>query len=175
MLFAQVALFVALLVPQAPSGTLAYSTPAGWRTRPPASSMRVAEFVIPKADGDREDAELVIYYFGAGGGGGAEANIDRWISQMQQPDGKSSAAIAKRVTRVTHELNVSMVDVPGTYVAEMSPGAAEHYNKPNFRLRAAVVETPKGSYYIKMTGPAKTMAAAGPAYDSFMSSLHFVP
>ena len=42
----------------------------------------------------------------------------------------------------------------------MRPGATEHFNKPDFRLRAAVVETPGGPYYIKMTGPAKTVAAA---------------
>lgn len=174
MVFARVAVLVALVGPQTAGGTLGYSAPAGWQTRPPASSMRVAEFVIPKTDGDREDAELVIYYFGRGGGGGAEANIERWIGQMQQPDGHSSASIAKRGSRTTQELKISTVDVSGTYVAEMSPGATEHYNKPDFRLRAAVIETPKGPYYIKMTGPAKTMAAAGPAYEAFMSSLHFV-
>lgn len=172
MLFAQVVLF-ALFASQAGSGTLAYTAPAGWHTRPPASSMRVAEFVIPKTDADREDAELIIYYFGAAGGGGADANIQRWIGQMQQADGKPSDARARRETRVIHGLKVSMVDVSGTYTAEMSPGAAEHYNKPDFRLRAAVVETPKGSYYIKMTGPAKTMAAAGPAYERFIGSLRF--
>lgn len=163
---------LALLLPQSGAGSLAYSAPAAWHTRPPASTMRVAEFVIPKTDADTEDAELIVYYFGPGGGGGAEANIQRWIGQMQQPGGQ--AADARRETRVIHGLKVSMVDVSGTYVAEMSPGATQHYDKPGFRLRAAVVETPHGSYYIKMTGPAKTMAAAGPAYQKFIESLHFV-
>lgn len=163
---------LALLLPQTGAGSLAYSAPAAWRTRPPASSMRVAEFVIPKTDADTEDAELIVYYFGPGGGGGAETNIQRWIGQMQQPGGKASDA--RRETHVIHGLKVSMVDVSGTYVAEMSPGATQHYDKPGFRLRAAVVETPHGSYYIKMTGPAKTMAAAGPAYEQFIESLHFV-
>lgn len=161
----------AFMLPQSAGGTLAYTTPAGWQTRPPSTSMRVAEFVIPKANGDRDDADLIIYYFGPGGGGGAEANIQRWIGQMLQPGGQPSNA--RRETRVIHGLKVSMVDVSGTYVAEMSPGASEHYDKPNYRLRAAVVETPHGSYYIKMTGPAKTMAAAGAAYDKFMASLRF--
>lgn len=169
MLLLHIAL-LAFVAPQA-GGTLAYTAPGAWHTRPPSTSMRVAEFVIPKTNSDREDAELIIYYFGAGGGGSAEANIQRWIGQMQQPGGKTPAA--RRDTRVIHGLKVSMVDVSGTYVAEMSPGASEHYDKPNYRLRAAVVETPHGSYYIKMTGPAKTMAAAGPMYDKFMASLRF--
>jgi hypothetical protein len=161
---------LALFTPQSATGTLGYTAPADWHARPPASSMRVAEFVIPRANGDREDGELIIYYFGAGGGS-AEANIQRWIGQMQQPGGRP--ADARRETRVIHGLKVSMVDVSGTYVAEMSPGASEHFDKPDYRLRAAVVETPHGSYYIKMTGPAKTMAAASPMYDKFVASLRF--
>ena len=171
MILLQTAL-VAFLLPQTAGGSLAYTSPAAWHSRPPASSMRVAEFVIPKSDGDSEDAELIIYYFGAGGGGSAEANIQRWIGQMQPPAGKKTDP--RGDTRVVSGLKVSMVDVSGTYVAEMRPGAADHYDKPGFRLRAAVVETPHGSYYIKMTGPARTMAAAGRAYDAFVASLHFV-
>ncbi|MGH9410284.1 MAG: hypothetical protein ACRD1V_12605 [Vicinamibacterales bacterium] len=166
-------LAIAALTLQSSGGRLAYTAPPAWHTRPPASSMRVAEFVIPKAAGDQEDAELIVYYFG-GTGGSADANIERWIGQMQQPDGKPSTTSARRDTRTVNGLKVSMVDVSGTYVAEVSPGAAEHFNKPDFRLRAAVVETAKGPYYVKLTGPAKTVAAAGPAFDRFMSSLHFV-
>jgi hypothetical protein len=136
--------------------------------------MRVGEFVIPRAPGDQEDAELIVYYFG-GSGGSAGANIDRWIAQMQQPDGKASADRAHRESRTMNGLRMSLVDVSGTYVAEMRPGAAEHYNKPGFRLRAAVVETPKGSYYVKLTGPAKTVDAATDAYEQFLSSLRFKP
>jgi hypothetical protein len=56
-------------------------------------------------------------------------------------------------------------------VAEVRPGATEHYNKTGFRLRAAVVETPRGPYYIKMTGPAKTLAAAAPDFQALVDSL----
>jgi hypothetical protein len=152
---------------------LTYTAPAAWHTRPPANSVRVAEFVVPKAAGDAEDAELIIYYFGAGGGGGAEANIDRWIGQVQQPDGSDSKTEAKRAERTINGLKVTTVDVSGTYTAEMRPGAADHYNKPGYRVCAAVVETPQGGYYIKMTGPAKTVGAAQADYETFLSSLKF--
>ena len=52
-----------------------------------------------------------------------------------------------------------------------SPGAAERHNKPGFRLRAAVIETPRGPYYVKMTGPAKTMAAADADFQRFVGSM----
>ena len=36
-----------------------------------------------------------------------------------------------------------------------------------------MVETPGGAYYIKMTGPAKTVAAADADYKKFLASLRF--
>jgi hypothetical protein len=173
MLRAAVIVVVASAVQTASGGTLSWSAPAAWQSRPAASSMRTAEFVIPKAPGDAEDAELIVYYFGAGGGGSADANIDRWIGQVQQPDGSPSKTKAQRSEKTVNGLKVTTVDVSGTYTAEMRPGATEHYNKPDFRLCAAVVETPRGAYYIKMTGPAKTMAAAQADYSKFLGSLRF--
>jgi hypothetical protein len=157
----------------APAGSLAFTAPEAWKPRPAASSMRVAEFVVPRAEGDTEDGEAIIYYFGARGGGGVEANIDRWIGQMKQPDGSPSKDKAVRDEQTVNDLKVATVDVAGTYVAEMSPGSTEHYNKPGYRLRAAVVETPRGAYYVKITGPAKTMAAAEADFKKLVGSLRF--
>jgi hypothetical protein len=149
-----------------------YMAPAAWHARPPASSMRVAEFVIPKAAGDADDADAIIYYFG-GSGGSADANVERWISQLQQPDGSPSQNKATRATRTINGLKVTTVDVSGTYVAEVRPGSTDHYNKPGYRVCAAVVETPNGPYYIKLTGPAKTIAAAQADYEQLLASLQF--
>jgi hypothetical protein len=62
---------------------LTFTTPDGWKPIATSSSMRVAQFALPRAAGDAQDAELVLYYFG-GTGGTVEANIDRWVAQMQQ-------------------------------------------------------------------------------------------
>ena len=75
--------------------------------------MRVAEFVVPKAAGDSEDAEAIVYFFG-GSGGTVDANIDRWIGQMQQPDGSASKDKARRETLTINGLKVTTVDVAGT-------------------------------------------------------------
>jgi len=64
------------------AGTLTFTRPAPWTDRAPASSMRVAEFVVPRATGDTEDGQLIVYYFG-GTGGSVEANLQRWTSQFQ--------------------------------------------------------------------------------------------
>ncbi len=164
-----VLLVATFLVPQ--TGTLSYTAPESWKPRPAASSMRVAEFVVPKVGTDAEDADVVIYFF-AGGGGSVDANIQRWIGQFQQPSG-APAKDAGRSSFNVGNLKVTTVDVSGTYIAEVRPGATERHNKPNFRMRAAVVETPKGPYFIKFTGPAATVKAASPAFDQFLKTLRF--
>jgi hypothetical protein len=149
---------------------LTFVTPEGWKSTPPASSMRVAEFTLPRAAGDGEDAQLIVYYFG-GSGGSVEANIQRWIGQMEQADGRSSSAVARKESRKVNGLTVSLIDVSGTYTAEMSPGSAAHNNKPDFRMRAGVVDTPRGPYFIKLTGPRQTIAKWDAAFNQFVSSL----
>ena len=153
---------------------LTYTAPGGWKTVATSSSMRVAQFALPKAAGDAQDAELVIYYFG-GSGGTVEANIERWVGQMRQPDGRPSSAVAKRQSRTINGLKVTVVDVPGTYVAEVMPGSPERHNSPGYHLRAAVIETANGPYFIKLTGPAKTIAAAEKQIEQFLASVKFTP
>src|SRR5918912_2229477 len=70
--------------------SLKFAVPAGWIEEERTSSMRVAQYRLPKAAGDTEDASLVLYYFGQSQGGSAAANIERWIGQFQQADGSAS-------------------------------------------------------------------------------------
>lgn len=140
--------------------------------------MRVAEYRLPKAEGDSADAILVLYYFGPGQGGPAEANIDRWINQMQQPDGRPSKERAKTETLTVNNLPVTTVDVLGTYNGGMAaPGggmsAATAGDMSNYRLRAAIIETPKGSYFVKLTGPQKTVSRWDQAYTDYIKSFEF--
>jgi len=152
------------------TAALKFTEPKGWVAKPPSSRMRLAEFTLPKAEGDAEDAALAIYYFG-GGGGSVQANLDRWIAQMSQPDGRASKDVAKTQKLGATGLQITLVDVPGTYVAEMSPGASERFNKPGFRLRAAVVEGKGGPYFVKLTGPAKTVGKWDESFLTFLKGL----
>jgi len=161
---------VSILAAAALAAGLTFTTPDGWRQSPGGSPMRVAEFALPRADGDAEDAQLIVYYFG-GQGGSVDANIERWVGQMQQADGKPSTAVARKEIRTVNGLKVTLVDVDGTYVAETAPGAGARHNKPHFRLRAGVIETPKGPYFIKLTGPEKTVTRWNRAYDQFVGSM----
>ena len=154
----------------ASGAALKFDTPAGWVSKPLASAMRVADFALPKAGADTEDAALTVYFFG-GQGGSVQANLDRWIGQMSQPDGRESKTVAKTTSfKTTSGLAVTLLDVSGTYVAEVQPGSTERFNKPGFRLRAAVIETTTGPYFVKLTGPAATVAKWDGAFMAFLKS-----
>jgi hypothetical protein len=155
------------------SGELQYKAPDGWVKEPPSSAMRVAQYKLPKTEGDPEDASLVVYYFGATQGGAVRANIDRWVSQMRQPDGSASKDKAKTETSTVNGLKATSVDVSGTYTAEMAPGSGSMHNDANYRMRAAVVETPKGNYFLKLVGPAKTVGHWEQSFTDFVKSFEF--
>src|SRR5215213_10476745 len=96
---------------------LKFRVPAGWVEEERTSSMRVAQYKLPKAPGDTEDASLVLYYFGQGQGGSTAANVERWVGQMKQPEGSATSG-AKEEHLEANGLKVTTVDVSGTYVAE---------------------------------------------------------
>ena len=149
--------------------SLKFTVPAGWVEEERTSSMRVAQYRLPKVAPDNEDASLVLYYFGQNQGGSAAANIERWVSQMKQAEGSSP----KQESLAVNGLKVTTVDVAGTYVAETAPGSGTFHNKPGYRLRAAVVETPNGSYYVKLVGPEKTVTQWNESFLSYIKSFEF--
>lgn len=155
------------------NGELRYKAPEGWVSEKPTSNMRAAQYKLPKAEGDPEDASLVLYYFGAGQGGSVSANVDRWLEQVEQPGGGPSKDKAKIETITVNGLQVTVVDVSGTYTAQMSPGSDTHANNSNYRLRAAIVETPKGNYFAKLIGPEKTVGRWDQSFQEYFKSFEF--
>jgi hypothetical protein len=153
--------------------SLRFRVPAGWVDEERASSMRVAQYRLPKAPGDAEDASVVLYYFGQGQGGSTAANIERWVSQIKQADGSASKDKAKEENFEANGLKIATVDISGTYVAETTPGSGTVQNKPGYRLRAAVIETPKGSYFVKLVGPEKTVTQWSDSFLSYLRSFEF--
>jgi hypothetical protein len=155
----------------APAGSareIVWIDPPGWQKLPPSSSMRKATYKVPAAAKDSEDGELAIFYFGAGQGGSTEANIQRWISQF--PDAKPSDA--KRSQRTVGGMSQTIVEVEGTYSSGMPGGPPSAATpKGQYRLIGAVVETPAGPYFFKMTGPKKTVEAARGAFFTMLDSV----
>jgi len=151
-------------------GVVKMQADAGWRVETPASGMRKAQFTLPRVSGDAEDADLVVFYFGADQGGTVEANLKRWYTQFAQPDSSVSSEKAKVSTDEVAGMNLTTVDLSGTYVAPVTPGASERHNKPDFRMLAAVLETSEGPYFFKLVGPEKTVANWAASFHAFMKS-----
>jgi hypothetical protein len=155
------------------TGELKFKAPEGWVIEKPSSSMRVAQYTLPKVEGDKADASLVLYFFGSSQGGSVSDNVDRWVNQMVQPDGSSSKDKAKIETLTVNGMKVTTVDVSGTYTAEMSPGSETRHNESSQRLRAAVIESPKGNYFVKLIGPEKTVAHWDQSFAEYVKSMEF--
>lgn len=161
--------------PKAASGELQFSPQSGWTVETPTSNMRKAQYLLPRAEGDTEDASLVVFFFGAGGGGGREANLSRWAGQFEQPDGSASIKQMKSAERTVNGLVVTDVELSGTYVAETTPGSGERVRKEKWRMLASIVDAPAGPYYVKLVGPAGTLQHWEPSYKSFIDALKTAP
>jgi hypothetical protein len=100
-----------------------------------------------------------VFFFGPGGGGGVDANIERWIGQMDRPD---SAAPA-RETFDANGLRVTAIDLSGTLKAS-TIGSFPTTDQPGYRMLAAVVEGPGGPWFLRAVGPEATMAEQREAF-----------
>jgi hypothetical protein len=138
-----------------------FDLPAGWSSEPPSSSMRLAQAVAPGSQGP---ASLAVFYFGAGGGGGVEANLERWIGQMDLEPGKAP----ERDTFAAGNFRVTWVLALGTLKGGTMGGPAEA--TPNAALLGAVVEGDQGPWFFKMTGPSKTIAEQRQAFLGMLRS-----
>jgi len=152
------------------AGGLKWTAPKRW-VQGPERPMRAATYRVPATAGDREDGECAVFFFGPGQGGGIEANIDRWIGQFEQPDGKPSGERAKRQKETINGLAVTTIDLTGTYAGggPMMGGAGQ--KKTGYRLLAAIVDGPQGAVFFKFTGPAATVAAARGEFEGLLKSL----
>ena len=153
-----------------PGAPLQFGAPPDWAPEETTSAMRKAQYRLPHAEGDEEDGQLVVYFFGGGGGGTLEANLERWASQFEQPDGTAS----KERLEVTHRdvagMAVTEASLTGTYVAETAPGSGVRVNEPGWRMLAAIVESDHGPYYVKLVGPEKTVGRWEDAFRRYVSS-----
>jgi hypothetical protein len=141
-------------------GALALEAPAGWQRVQPKSGIVETEFAIP-SDGTGDDGTSLApgRMTVMGAGGSVEANIERWYGQFAQPDGSHTKDKAATKKLKVAGRDVTLVDVAGTY--KDSPGGpfagGKTIERPGYRMLAAIVEGPDGSYFLKFYGPAATV------------------
>lgn len=152
------------------AGGIRWTAPAAWKAQD-QRPMRAATYTVPAAAGDKEDAECAVFYFGAGQGGGVEDNITRWVGQFEQPDGKPSRAAAKITRQPNNGVPITLVDLAGTFMASAGPMSPARNAKPGYRMLGAIADSPQGAVFFKLTGPARTVAAAQPAFQNLLKSI----
>jgi hypothetical protein len=154
----------ALLLVAASGAGVRWKVPANWKSEA-QRPMRLDTYTVAPG------AECGVYYFGAGQGGSVEANVDRWVGQFLQADGKASKSAAKIMKRSVHELPVTTVDISGAYTGMGGPAVQAGPAVAGYRLLGAIVEGPQGSIFFKFVGPAKTIAQNRTAFDEMIASL----
>lgn len=150
--------------PAADEHPLRWTDPPGWRSVRPASSMRRAQYAVPGAAGD---GELAVFYFGVGQGGDIDENLRRWHGQFERTD-----APPTRESRTVGTMRVTITSATGRFNAG-GMAAAPAGPRDDFALLGAIVETPQGPWFFKLTGPRATITAARPAFDALVASMRW--
>ena len=144
--------------------------PATWKEERSTSQMRAAQFRAPKADGDKEDGEFVVFYFGPGGGGSNDENVKRWKGQFVPPEGKSMDAVTKVEKMKVGGVDVTYVDLSGTYKFKKAPFVPDGQGRAEAQLPSAQGDfrESKGPYYLSLVGPAKTVEQHKKGFDDLV-------
>jgi hypothetical protein len=142
------------------------AVPDTWVAETPKSEMRQLQFRVPAPEG--EGAEFVVYFFGPGQGGTLEANVERWQSQFQGPDG---AAVEPEVTEIgTDAIPATLVQLRGGYGRSVGMGPSDEVLEDRMLL-AGVIETPEGNLYPQLHGPAELVAGQRDAFVAFVKGI----
>jgi hypothetical protein len=158
----------AMEAPAAPEGPeLVWIDPTGWRRTQPSSAMRRAQYAVPGTAG-AADAEVAVFYFGAGQGGSVADNISRWHGQFAaEPTTPAEPPVRQQMV---HNLRVHLTERVGRFGGMQMPGAPAPAGRDNWAMLGAIVETPQGPWFFKMTGPRATVDAARPRFDELVAS-----
>ena len=132
-----------------------FKAPEGWQAEAPSSNMRIAQFRVPRADGDAKDGEVAVF---GNIMGTTKANIDRWRGQFAEvAQGKDS------LEEITEGVKgkITLLDITGKFGGGMGGELASAHGSGDgnqIRMLAAVIEAPDGTFYVKSMGPPGTMA-----------------
>jgi hypothetical protein len=151
-------------------GGFSLSAPEGWQRVRPKSGIVETEFFSPGADAEAAAGRMTVM----GAGGTVEDNINRWYGQFSQPDGAATKDRATTKTLKVAGCDVTLVDVAGTY-KDMPGGpfaGGASIERPDYRMLAAIVETPRGSReFLKFYGPAATVGAHADGFRTMVEGM----
>lgn len=141
--------------------------PASWKAERPSNRLRLAQFRLPKVDGDKHDAELVIF---RGITGSAKANLQRWKEMFAPPAGKKIDDVATVERTKVGDDDAAYLDVHGTYLYKERPfdPRSRVERRPDYRLLGLQIEGKDHPYHVRLVGPAKTVAHYKKGFDAWL-------
>jgi len=145
-------------------------TPSDWKEEEATSSMRLTQFKLPKAEGDSEDAELIIFYF-KGGSGSAEDNLKRQVAKFKPLDGKEKVEVKVDKIKVG-KVEAPYQDITGNYLKKSRPFDPNDKGKEmtNYRQLYVPLSTDSGDFYPTLIGPAKTVEKHKKAFEEWLKN-----
>lgn len=152
-------------------GALQLQVPADWKQKPLRSRILEREFAVPKSDGDTTDGRLTMMR----SGGSVKDNINRWMGQFSQPNGKATKDVAKIMEKKIHGQDAVVVSIPGTYTESMGGGPfapGKKVKRPDYQMLGGIIQTKaSGQYFFKLYGPKKTVAKAEKQFMAMLESV----
>ena len=141
-----------------------------YATRKTVNDWEVARFVLPKAEGDKEDAKLTISLF-KNGSGSEEDNIKRQLAAFEAPEGKEKVE-SKRSKVSVGGKESTLLDLRGTLLEKFPPfdPKAKVTKKDNYRLLYVISKGDNGEAYFKLTGPEKTVEKHEKEFTEFLKN-----
>lgn len=140
-----------------------FTAPAEWQAKP-ARPMTEQIFVLPRAEGDAEDADLAISYLSKHVT--LDMNLVRWCEQFGYRGEECQKQVKQRKLEGT-KFPTTIVDISGTYQPGSMMGPAAE-PKEGYRMLAAELVAPQKRWYAKLVGPEKTVARWEEAFVKFV-------
>jgi len=146
--------------------------PADWVEEKPSNEMRQAQFKLPKAAGDKEDAQFALFYFPMGSGT-VDANLKRQEVKFEIPEGVKPADAIKVTKTKVGTIDATYQDIKGTFLSKFPPFApnAKITKKEGYRQLYVIFEAKDGGqFYITILGPDKTIEKHKKAFDEMLKN-----
>lgn len=144
--------------------TIDYTVPPTWRkTEGTNDEVRRAGFAAPKVGDDKEDAEVLVLFYGTGSEGDRDRVWDPWFKQFDG-DAKRDAT---RENLKAGDNDVETFEFLGSYKLFMGPRKPGQKTSPvqmvkeHFRMVGVVLHTKdRGNWFFRLVGPDATVQAA---------------
>ncbi|HLN31602.1 MAG TPA: hypothetical protein VK395_27925 [Gemmataceae bacterium] len=151
-------------------GGLESRVPADWVEEDVTKQFRLKQYRLEPINDDKENAELIIFHFGAGVGGSAEDNIKRWKRMFVPPQGKTIDEVTKVEKMKVSGVNATYVDLQGNFLYKPSPAApdSETARRPDYRMLSVMFEAKNGPYFIRLVGPAHIVEHYKKGFDGWI-------